>query len=220
MKTKPPAKKLSKQVITVVIVAIAIALVAGIKFLKWNGVKTGQTAIVRTQGKLGAPIKITEWVDFQCPACASGATDLKNYFSGLPDKFYLEVKYFPLGGHVHSLEAAKFAECSARQGKFWPYYEQAFERQPKWRDLFDARPVFDEIAKDIGDDAAKLQACIQSDDVRDVILKEKDVGAKLGIQSTPTYFVNGKMVVGPKLMREEVERILSGKPEATPAPAP
>jgi protein-disulfide isomerase len=218
MKKSAP-KTLSKQTATIIIVISAVILIGVVKVIKLSQGHGGQAALARVQGNPNAPLRITEWVDFQCPACASGAVDLKKYLSTFPDKVYLEVKYFPLGGHMHSLEAAKFGECAARQGKFWPYYETVFERQPQWRDLFDAHPVFEEIAKQIGLNDGKLQACLAEDDVREKILKEKDQGQSLGVQSTPTYFINGKMTVGPKLMREEAEKVLGIAP-ATAEPQP
>jgi protein-disulfide isomerase len=206
----PTVRKASKQKATVLIVVAAVVLIGGIKFFKWSQGNAGNAALARVQGDPRAPVRITEWMDFQCPACAAGAADLKKYLGTFPGKIYLEIKYFPLGAHLHSLEAAKYGECAARQGKFWPYFDTVFERQPQWRDLFDAHPAFDQIAKEIGLNDDKLRSCLASDDVREKVLKEKDQGQSLGVQSTPTYFINGKMVVGPKLMREEVDKLLGG----------
>jgi protein-disulfide isomerase len=213
---KTAAKKPSKQAITVVIVLAAVILVVGIKYFKWRQGGPGQVVAARVFGRPDALVRLTEWVDFQCPSCAAGAVDLKKYMKTYPDKFYVEVKYFPLGGHLHSLEAAKFAECSARQGKFWPFYDLVFERQPQWRDLFDAHPVFEQIVQDIGLDQKKIDACVATDEIREIVLKEKDQGQALAVQSTPTYFINGKMVVGPKDMRDEVNKLLA--PALAPPP--
>jgi protein-disulfide isomerase len=207
---KPADQKLSKPLVTAVIIVAAIVLIGGIKYFKWNQAGAGKTALARVIGNPNAPVKIVEYVDFQCPACASGAADLKKYLSTFPDKIYLEVKYYPLGGHMHALTAAKFVECAAREGKFWPYSELVFERQAQWRDLFDSYPVFEAIAKEVGLDHEKMQACVASDDVREKVLKEKDEGTSLGVKSTPTYFVNGQMMVGPKPMKEAVEKALGG----------
>ena len=61
----------------------------------------------------------------------------------------------------------------------------------------------------------QLESCLTKDDVRKKILAEKDAGQALGIQSTPTYFVNGKMLVGVKLMEAEVERLLGAPTNQT-----
>ena len=210
MRKKTVEKKPSKHIVTILIIMVAVGLIGGIKYFKWSQKGAGKTALARVIGNPNASLKIIEYVDFQCPACATGAADIKKYMSAFPDKIYLEVKYYPLGGHMHSMHAAKFAECAARQGKFWPFYELVFERQPKWRDLFDAYPVFEEIAKEIGLHEGQLQACVASDDVREKIIKEKDEGTALGVKSTPTYFINGQMMVGPKPMKEAVEKELGG----------
>ncbi len=224
MKKNQPTKTISKQTATIIIIVTAVVLIAGVRFFKWGQSGTGESALARVAGNPKAALRIVEFVDLQCPACAVGAADLKKYLAAFPDKIYLEVKYFPLGGHMHSLTATKYAECAARQGKFWPFFDLAFERQSRWTGLFDAHPAFDEIAQEIGLNDGQLRACLESDEVREKILSEKDEGASRGVKSTPTYFINDKMLVGPKLMREEVEKSLGVKTQSAPAtenvPAP
>jgi protein-disulfide isomerase len=215
MKKNQPKNTISKQTATIIIIVTAVLLIAGVRFFKWGQGGAGESARARVAGNPKASLRIVEFVDLQCPACAVGAADLKKYLAAFP-----EVKFFPLGGHMHSLIATKYTECAARQGKFWPYFDLVFERQARWRDLFDAHPVFDEIAKEVGLNDGQLRACLDSDEVREKILSEKDEGASRGVKSTPTYFINDKMVVGPKLMREEVEKTLGVKTESAPATVP
>lgn len=203
----------SKPIVAAVICAVAVGLIFLAKVVLWGGAGRFDPDAQRVKGDPKAAVHIVEYLDFQCPACAYGAKQLHRYLEVFPGKISIEVKYFPLGGHVHSLQATKFAECSARQGKFWPYFDLVFERQKQWVELFDAQPAFIQIATDIGLNLNQLKSCVAKDDVRKKILAEKDAGQALGIQSTPTYFVNGKMFVGAKPMMEEVERLLGAPKE-------
>ncbi len=214
----PPSSKksltprFSKPLVAAIILVAAAGSIFLAKYVLWGRVGAQDSIAARAAGDPKAAVHIVEYLDFQCPACAYGAKQIHNYLETFPGKIYLEVKYFPLGGHVHSMGATKYAQCSARQGKFWPYLSTVFERQAQWKGLFDAQPAFVQIIKDIGADANKIQSCVANDDIRKEIMAEKDAGVALGIQSTPTYFINGKMFVGVKPMMEEVERLLGAVP--------
>ena len=204
--------------ITVLIVLIAVASISVVKYVMWHKTKAGAVVTARQKGAPNAPVKIIEYVDLQCPACAYGALQLHQYLEHYPDKIFLEVKFFPLGGHMHSLSATKFAQCAANEGGFWQFYEMAFHEQRRWSELIDAQPAFIEIIKTIGLNPDRVVACTSQDEIRLKILAEKDAGTSLGIKSTPTYFINGAMFVGVKAMMDEVDRILGVK--TTPVPMP
>ena len=201
----------SKIKITLLIVLIAVASISVVKYMMWSKTKTSAAATARQRGNPQAPVKIVEYVDLQCPACAYGALQIHQYLDQYPQKIFLEVKFFPLGGHMHSLEATKFAQCAADQGKFWSFFEMVFQEQRKWSELIDAQPAFVEMIKAIGLNPDKVVSCTSKDELRIKILAEKDVGTSLGIKSTPTYFINGTMFVGVKAMMDEVDRILGVK---------
>lgn len=202
--------------VAILIVLIAVGSIVGIRYVMWSKAKTDTVAAARLKGNPQAPIKIIEYVDLQCPACAYGLQQIDNYIKQYPEKIFLEIKFFPLGNHAHSLIATKFAHCAAEVGQFWPFLEHVFLSQSRWSQLIDAQPAFVDIINAIGIDPDKVIACTAKDEIRTKILNEKDAGASLGIKSTPTYFINGKMFVGVKPMMEEVDRILGVK--TTPVP--
>ena len=209
----PQASKLK---VTLLVVLIAVASISVVKYVMWKKVKASAVATARQRGNPQAPIKIIEYVDLQCPACAYGALQIHQYLDRYPDKIFLEVKFFPLGGHVHSLTATKFARCAADKGKFWQFFEMVFKDQRRWSELIDAQPAFVEMIKGIGLNPDGVIACTAKDELRTKILAEKDAGTSLGIKSTPTYFINGTMFVGVKTMMDEIDRILGVK--TTPVP--
>ena len=142
--------------------------------------------------------------DFQCPACAKGARILDELIKNEPSRFYLEAKYFPLEMHMHALRAARYAECSARQGKFWPMHDLLFKQQSYWAGLLNPEPVFGEMVKSIQLDPKKLEQCLADPGVIERIYKDRNEGKTREIKSTPTYFINDKMIVGTQNLEKEL----------------
>lgn len=201
-------KKLSKQQITIFIIFAGILLVVGVNWIRgFSAFGLASKAPSRTKGNPNAPIQIVEYIDFQCPACAKGSKMLKNCMEKYPDKFHLEMKYYPLGMHQHAFVAALYAQCAANQNKFWPFQDLVIERQDQWKTLLNAAPAFEDIAKEVGLDQKQLEVCVKDATVSDKIFKEKENAAAIGIQSTPTYFVNKKMVVGFKILEQDLADI-------------
>ncbi len=199
--------KISKKSATVLIIVVCVGAVLGIKF----GVEASRGRLhsgesPRVKGEAKAPVKITEFIDFQCPACAEGAVYLKKFMEENPKLIRLELKYYPLRNHAHGLLSAKYAECAARQGKFWPYTDAVITRQKNWSRLTDAKPAFQLIAQETGLNLSALEQCLQDKSIEEFIVKMKGEGDVLGVQSTPTYYVNGKMVVGVNSLKMELDQ--------------
>ncbi len=173
------------------------------KFVKPNGMST------RSKGNPAAPVSIIEYIDFQCPACAKGVLVLKDYFERYPSKIYLEMRHFPFSRmHRFAFEASEFAECAAQQGNFWEYAQELAIDQPRWSKMMDATGVFRRVAENLLLDMPKLDACLEDEKARSAILKDKEEGKSLGIDSTPTYIINGKMVVGVQPLQEELQKLI------------
>jgi len=170
-----------------------------------QGTAAGEQA--RSKGDPQASVRIVEFVDFQCPACAYGAKMLHGYFQDYSKDMFVQMKYFPLRMHKHSLLAAQYAQCAARQKKFWPVYDLLFERQKKWSSLNNPRPDLDLIAKDATLDMGRLKQCLDDSGVRRIIQKNIDEGKAKGVRSTPTYFINGNMVVGPQALKGALKHL-------------
>ncbi len=197
---------LSKQTLTVIIIVCVIALVVGLKGLHSKSPVNVDPVVARSLGSDKARVNIVEFIDFECPACAQGSKILKDYVAKYPDQIYLQVKYYPLMNvHHHALQVAAYGECVARQGKFWQFFEPLMVQQAQWSQLVNAQGIFDQIAQAAGVNMAQLKTCVSSDDVSTKIMAEKNIGRSLGVQSTPTYFINTKMVVGTKSLKEELD---------------
>lgn len=203
------AKKTSKPKMTILIIALAIAAVVGVKFFLAAMPATTSVADARSKGNKNAPIQITEFIDFECPACATGAKRLSQIMGEHPDAIRLNLKYFPLKNHRHGFLSARYAECAARQGKFWPFADALVERQANWSRLMDATPAFVLMAREAGMDEGKLKACLEDKSVDATIEQSRIEGEQRGIKSTPTYYINGKMFVGVPSLETELARLLA-----------
>jgi protein-disulfide isomerase len=162
----------------------------------------------REKGKASAPIRVVEYTDFQCPACAQAAKDVKEEFLKNPDQIHIELKYFPLSMHHFARRAAIYAECAAEQGKFWPFHDVLYSSQGAWSKMTSADPYFSQLAALLGVDGVRLSACVNGGVMEARIVKDIKEGESLGVNATPTFLVNGKMVVGGKNFKDEIHKIL------------
>src|SRR5262249_52324031 len=128
-----------------------------------------------------------------------------------PGDLYIQVRYFPLTSmHHHAMISALYSECAGRQGKFWALDDLMIPQQSEWAQLMNPEPVFKQMAEQVGMNMDQLNACMASENARQVINDEKAAGQSLGIISTPTYFINNKMVVGTKSLEEELKIYFPG----------
>jgi protein-disulfide isomerase len=115
-----------------------------------------------------------------------------------PRQVRLCFKHFPLSGHTNSRLAAEATTAAQKQGKFWPYNDKV------WDNADNLTPaVLEKIAKDVGLDVARWRGDMNSDEVKAAVSRDKSDGATLGINSTPTIYINGRKYTG----RHDIESI-------------
>ncbi len=175
-----------------------------------------QRSLLRSEGDSGAPIWIVEYIDYQCGACRTASQWLKETRERFPKKIYLQVRFHPILAHPYGLKSAIYAECASRQGRFWPFHEILFKKQPKWSHVppeeIDA--LFESYAKEAGLNVRNLRACVASPLTKATVFEENQASQSMGVKVTPTFFVNGKMIVGLQAIAEELRKLL---PEAAGA---
>jgi protein-disulfide isomerase len=197
----------SRVLIAGVVLVMVVGLVLTIKYA--NGVRQEEvlekSVANRTKGNPDAPLKIIEFIDFQCPACARGAVMINQFMDENPGVVFLEMKYFPLSSHNQGFLAARYAQCAARQGQFWGMHDLILEKQQQWFPLSDARSAFDLYAEKIGLDFDILVECLSDESVSAEVMALRREGQSLGIKSTPTYFINGELVVGFRNLEERLK---------------
>lgn len=200
-------------VLTAVVVVVAILVVGGILLLN-RGDSTADgdgrvpAAVLAPEGShtlTEAPdgkVTVVEFLDYQCPACASYYTnvtsELEKDYAG---KITFVVRNYPLDMHPLAVDAARAAESAAEQGKFSEMYHLLYENFPEWavspdgqtvsEDAARAAELFRGYAEEIGLDVAEFTADLTSPAVQARIDKDVADGATAGVSSTPTIFVNG-----------------------------
>jgi protein-disulfide isomerase len=143
-----------------------------------------------------APVTIVEFADFQCPACArfysfSGRLIKQNYVDAGGQARWVYYDY-PLDQHPHAIPAAHSARCAGEQGRFWQMHDLIFGRQTSWSPKDDARGDFDDYAGEIGLDQAAYRECMEDGRYLEQIFAAAKYGQRLGVNSTPTLFINGE----------------------------
>jgi protein-disulfide isomerase len=145
------------------------------------------------KGNKTAPVTLVEFGDFQCPACGAYEPIVKKVVAENSKDVRFVFRHFPLTQiHPNALLAAKYAEAAGIQGKFWEMHDILYEKQSEWSGALNAKSMFDDYAKTIGLDVAKLSQDASAKSVEDKIRAQYTEGVKLGVQGTPTFFINGK----------------------------
>jgi len=140
-----------------------------------------------------AKVTIVEFSDFQCPFCSKGAKVVGEIHKKYGNKVKIAFKQFPLPMHHDAMPAAEAAMCVNDQGKdkYWKFHDIAFANQDK----LDADSLV-KHAKAAGADEAKFKECVASHKFAEYVKKDQAYGEKLGVRSTPTFFVNGQLLSG------------------------
>lgn len=150
-------------------------------------------------GTAGAPVVIVVFSDFQCGYCKKEAEVLrKELLKAFPTQVRLYFKDFPLESiHPWAKPAAIGGRCVFRQKAtaFWEYHDAIFAAQDKITPE-NLRAKITEFAKAKGLDAAQLEACLASKSAEAEIAKSAGEARELGVQSTPTLYVNGRSIPG------------------------
>lgn len=164
-------------------------------------------------GNPNAPVTIVEFADFQCPFCgrhhtAVAPTIVQEYVeTGKANYVYKHLAF--LG--PESVYAAAAAECAADQGKFWEYHDYLFTHQQGENQGAFTKDKLIAFGKEMNLDSAQFENCVNSDETVDRVRADTEEAQQFGVQSTPTFFVNGTPLVGlksPDDFRRAIEEAL------------
>lgn len=168
------------------------------------------------KGPDDAKVIIVEFADFQCPACKNMDMTLTQLVQEYAGKVQVVFRNYPLDqscnsgirGKIHewSCRAAIMARCAGQYGKFWPYYQQIFDQQ---KDINDDNLKLWATNLGLSDD--QILACLNSSDLLAKIKEDIALGDQLGVDSTPTIFINGqKLISGRSLqeLRAQIDKLL------------
>jgi len=162
------------------------------------GTAPAVTSTDHVRGSADAPVTIIEYSDFQCPACEEYEPVLEKLEMAASTTFKFVYRHYPLPQHPNALPAAYASEAASLQGKFWEMHDLLFANHADWTELSDATPVFVGYATQIGLDVNKFKTDMASDAVKARVQTDADQAQTLGLNYTPTFFLNGKVISNPQ----------------------
>ncbi|MFH1391183.1 MAG: thioredoxin domain-containing protein [Candidatus Diapherotrites archaeon] len=158
-----------------------------------------------SKGTSDAEITIVEVGCFSCPFTKAIEPTIEEVMQKYEGKVELYLKYFPLPRHNYSSEASEAAECARDQGKFWEYTELLFSQQAECSqqpDVEELKVIYKQFAGDINLDVEQFSQCVDSGKYQEYVEQQKQESIDAGIYGTPTFFINGKVLVAPKTVEE------------------
>lgn len=213
----------AKRLVTWVIV---FAVLGGIGWLVWRSAQnapsyvTGGVSLTvpvsdldNSKGDLDAPITLVEYGDYQCPACASFHPIVEQLFDDAQGQIRLVYRHFPLSRlHPNADMVSRAVESAGLQGKYWEMHNLVYERQQEWSPIprSSARNKMMEYATELGLDAEKLDSDMDSDAVKDKIKSDIESGEATGVNSTPSFFVNGQRISDFSTLQDFQNKVLNG----------
>ncbi len=150
------------------------------------------------RGSVDAPVLIEEYADFQCPACGMvGTLTLPQIIRDYVDTGKARFVFYDFPLHPGNSElGAMAARCAADQDAYWPMQKVLFGRMREWGTDRKPKGRIRTYADGLGLDGRALMDCVDSNKYREVILASQTRARQLGINQTPTFFINGRIVVG------------------------
>lgn len=185
---------------------------------KTSGQSTSSVNIIsssdRVLGNKDAKVTLVEYSDFQCPACGAYYPIVKQLNLEFAGRIQFVYRHFPLTQiHANANLAALSAEAAGKQNKFWEMHDIIFENQSKWSGEKNAKDLFVEYAQKLNLDVEKFKNDLDSDEVQEKAANDYQSGIRLGVNATPTFFLNGTKLQNPvsyeifkKLLEEAISK--------------
>ena len=143
------------------------------------------------KGATGAPIELIEFADFECPYCLQAFPTVKRVLETYGDRIRIVYRHYPLPSHPFARPAAEASQCANEQGKFWAYHDRLFGDPGKLSDA-----DLKKAAADLGLDAARFNTCVDQHKYQAVVEADTQAGNDAGVNGTPAFFVNGRLLSG------------------------
>src|SRR5213596_3038368 len=157
------------------------------------GGKSG-TESMHIRGNPDAPATLEEFADFQCPPCSNFAGFAEELLKQYDSRLRIVFRNFPLPGHEHAREAALAAEAAGLQGHFWEMHDLLYREQAVWSNADNVPELFNGYAGMIGLNLDQFKKDMDGEKTKARVDSDHERGNSLGVQSTPTVFINNRQV--------------------------
>jgi protein-disulfide isomerase len=144
----------------------------------------------RVRGPSDAPVTIVEFSDYECPFCKRAEASVKKVIETYGDHVRLSYRDYPLDFHANARPAALAAHCANAQGKFWEYHDKLMASDSLSSD------ALQRMADEVGLDRDKFDPCVANKEHASAIDADVAAGEKAGVNGTPAFFINGRMLDG------------------------
>lgn len=168
----------------------------------------------RVKGAASAPVTFEEFGDYQCPPCGALHRELKKIEGEYGDRLRVIFRHYPITDrHKNAMLAAQAAEAAGAQNKFWEMHDRIYETQKDWAEAGDARSIFVRYARELGLEAERFTRDLDGGEAGARISADRQRAQVLGVQGTPTLFVNGRQLkpeaMTPEMLRKAIDYMLT-----------
>ena len=170
------------------------------------------------RGNPNARVTLEEYGDFQCPPCGLLSEPINRLEKDYQPNLRVIFRNFPLVTHMHAREAAIAAEAAGLQDKFWEMHDLLYREQSIWSKATDVRTLFNSYAGVLGLDIERFKKDMDGDKAKGRVEADQKHAMLLGIQNTPTIFLNNKVIdpkeLNPESLRAATDAAVKEKPSS------
>ena len=149
----------------------------------------------RVYGKADSKVVLIEYGDFQCPGCGAAFSTIHTLKEKYKDQLAFVFRNFPLASiHPNARAAAAAAEAAGLQNKYWEMHDKLYENQNSWGSTAsnERTNVFAVYAQELGLNVDRFKTDLASETVNKKINFDQALGKKIGVNATPTFYLNDK----------------------------
>lgn len=164
-------------------------------------------AATPVRGTAGAPVTLVEFADYECPYCQQIQPVIERLETEYKGKLVFAYKDFPLSMHPNAQKAAEASRCAEAQGKYWELHDRLVTH--KQLDV----PGLKKLARDLKLDGEAFDKCVDSGEKAAAVTAHAAEAQALGLQGTPTFFMNGRYLSGAlsyETLKAMIEEELAG----------
>ena len=172
------------------------------------GCQNSDTEAQSSQSAETDKVVLTEYSDYQCPACAYFHPIVQKIKENMGDKVKVNLRYFPLNSHRYAALAARAAQAAKNQDKFLEMHNMLFERQTQWSSAGNPTTAIVGFAREIGLDMNKFTDDLNAGETQKTVMQQRQEGIDKGVNSTPTFFIDGQKIEPLPKTYEEFEAVI------------